>query len=128
MKDISNEGLPIELDDEIGDEDHGNDALPIELDNEDGEDVVLPIEVNENPFRGAQKARGERKKKIRNGSTTRRNKTKDGPLILKTTYLTTMKNAEEKGLLLSKDFTWSNGAVYCSYCNPSLTKFLPEGA
>jgi hypothetical protein len=78
---------------------------------------VLPIEVNENPFRGAQKARGERKKKIRNGSTTRRNKTKDGPLILKTTYLTTMKNAEEKGLLLSKDFTWSNGAVYCSYCN-----------
>jgi hypothetical protein len=33
MKDISNEGLPIELDDEIGDEDHGNDALPIELDN-----------------------------------------------------------------------------------------------
>jgi hypothetical protein len=115
--DLINEGLSIDLDGELVDEGNGNETVPIELEIDDAEDVELQVEVNENPFNGAQKARGERKKKVRNGCTTRMNKTKNGPLILKTTYLKTMKNAEEKGLLSSKDFTWSGGAVYCSYCN-----------
>jgi hypothetical protein len=92
--DINNEGLSIELDNELVDEGNGNETVPIELEIEDGEDVELPIEDNENPFRGAQKARGERKKKVRNGSTTRMNKTKNGPQILKKTSLNTMKKAE----------------------------------